>query len=351
MDDGDADSVIVLENDLYRRMEAEKLDRFFGAADHVIALDHYLNRTTCRADVVLPSGTFAESAGMFVNNEGRAQGFYQVFVPEGEIQESWRWLRDMMGWTRRESVEAWKGLDDIRKAMIASMPMLGPAADVAPNAGFRMAGQRIPRQPHRYSGRTSMHADVSVHEPRPPEDLDSPLSFSMEGYAGEPPSSFIARFWAPGWNSVQSVNKFQSEVGGQLAGGDPGRRLIEPSKEGEPQYFSRVPSPFEKKEGRLLVLPRYHIFGSEEMSSRSLGISGLVPEPYIALNAEEMEDLEVQEGEEVEMRIGTLELSLRVMRMLSLPAGTAVLPAGIPGLEVVPLPSWGRLTKSRKEDV
>ena len=345
VEDGDADSVIVLENDLYRRMEAEKLDRFFAAADHVIALDHYLNRTTCRADVVLPAGTFAESDGMFVNNEGRAQGFYQVFVPEGEIRESWRWLREMMSCTRREAAEAWKGLDDIRGAMIASMPLLGPAAGIAPEAGFRMAGQRIPRQPHRYSGRTAMHADVSVHEPRPPGDPDSPLSYSMEGSVERPPSPLIPRFWAPGWNSVQSVNKFQVEVGGQLAGGDPGRRLIESSKEGAPHYFGKVPSPFEKKEGRFLVLPRYHIFGSEEMSSRSPGISGLVPEPYIGLNAEEMEGLEVREGEEVEIRIGARNLFLPVMSMPSLPSGTAVLPAGIPGLEMVPLPSWGRFRK------
>ena len=80
-----------------------------------------------------------------------------------------------------------------------------------------------------------MHADTDVNEPMTPRDPDSPLGFSMEGYQGEPPSSLLTHYWAPGWNSVQAVNKFQEEVGGPLRGGDPGRRLI------EPQVTSRLP--------------------------------------------------------------------------------------------------------------
>ena len=30
-----------------------------------------------------------------MNNEGRAQRYFQVFVPEGEVQAGWRWLRDI----------------------------------------------------------------------------------------------------------------------------------------------------------------------------------------------------------------------------------------------------------------
>ena len=39
----------------------------------------------------------------------------------------------------------------------------------------------------------------------------------MEGYYGPMPSSLIPFFWAPGWNSVQAVNKFQNEIGGRCA--------------------------------------------------------------------------------------------------------------------------------------
>ena len=44
----------------------------------------------------------------------------------------------------------------------------------------------------------------------------------MEGYKGIPPSGITPFFWSPGWNSVQSVTKFQNEPGGALKDGDPG---------------------------------------------------------------------------------------------------------------------------------
>ena len=53
--------------------------------------------------------------------------------------------------------------------------------------------------------------------PEPPHDPDAPLSFSMEGFHGPPPAALIPRYWAPGWNSVQALNKFQEEVGGPLS--------------------------------------------------------------------------------------------------------------------------------------
>ena len=89
---GGAETVIVLENDLYRRAPAAAVDAFLSRARNVIALDSLANPTTAKAELALPAGTFAESDGTFVSNEGRAQRFFQVFVPEGDIQESWRWL-------------------------------------------------------------------------------------------------------------------------------------------------------------------------------------------------------------------------------------------------------------------
>jgi NADH-quinone oxidoreductase subunit G len=69
-----------------------------------------------------------------------------------------------------------------------------------------MAGARIPREPHRSSGRTAMLANITVHEPKPPDDPDSPLVFSMEGNPDQPPAALQPFFWTPRWNSIQSVN-------------------------------------------------------------------------------------------------------------------------------------------------
>jgi NADH-quinone oxidoreductase subunit G len=117
-----------------------------------------------------------------------------------------------------------------------------------------------------------MLANINVHEPKPVDDPDSPLSFSMEGYESRPPSPLIPRYWSPGWNSVQALNKFQQEVGGPLSGGDPGKRLIEPAPAGRPPYFSDIPHAGAKNYSPA-DFPRHFIFGSEELSSYAPAIA------------------------------------------------------------------------------
>ena len=80
--DGAADAIVILENDLYRRAPAQSVDAFLSRSRHVIVLDHLLNQTAERATLALPAGTFAEADGTLVSSEGRAQRFYQVFVPD-----------------------------------------------------------------------------------------------------------------------------------------------------------------------------------------------------------------------------------------------------------------------------
>jgi NADH-quinone oxidoreductase subunit G len=341
--DGKADTVIVLENDLYRRADAAFVDALFDAAKHVVVLDHLANATTDKAEVILPAATFAESDGTLVSNEGRAQRFYRVLPAAGEIKESWRWLRDMMIAAGRPEARAWDNFDAMVAAVANGLPIFKPITEIAPPAGFRIAGQKIPRQPHRYSGRTSMNAKINVDEPKPPEDADSPLAFSMEGYQGKAPSALIPYYWVPGWNSVQALNRFQAEVGGELRGGDPGKRLIEPAMMVKPNYFHEIPEPFSPQDGRWLLLPIHHIFGSEELSGQSRNIAELAPRPYLALNPEDARRLRVENGQEVEVRLCGVKQRLPFKPMPSLPEGVAGVPACLPQLQGVTLPAWTKL--------
>jgi NADH-quinone oxidoreductase subunit G len=319
-----ADTVIVLENDLYQRLPAGVVDRFLARFQHVVALDHLETATTAKAELVLPAATFAEGDGTLVSSEGRAQRFFQVFLPPEPIQESWRWLGP------------WETLDDVVAALAAGLPQFAAAAHAAPSAGFRIAGAKIPREPHRYSGRTSMLANISVHEPKPPDDPDSPLSFSMEGNPDQPPSALLPFFWTPGWNSIQAVNKFQAEIGGPLRQGDPGVRVIERDGAGF-RFFERQPPPFETRRGEWLVVPCYHIFGSEELSRSAPAIVELSPEPYVALNPEDASSF----GKEVEL----FGQRLPVKIAKDLPKGLAGVPAGMPPFDGVDLPGWSRISK------
>jgi NADH-quinone oxidoreductase subunit G len=341
---GQADTVFVLENDLYRRLEALAVDELLDQAEHIVVLDPVTNRTTAQAEVAFPAATFAEGDGTLVNNEGRAQRFYQVFVPEGEIQESWRWIRDVMVHAGRLDIDAWQSLDDILAAMAEEMPPLAGAVHAAPGAAFRLLGQKVPRQSPRYSGRTAIHADVDVSEPKPPADPDAPLSFSMEGYEGKPPAALIPRFWAPGWNSVQALNKFQQEIAGPLRGGNAGRRLVEPAEGAAAHDLGPAPDPFQPRDGEWLLVPIYHIFGSEELSMLSPGIASLAPEAYVALNADDAQALGVEPGAAVYLEVGDTRQRLVVRVLPELPRGMAGVPAGLPGLPLMPTPAWATIS-------
>ncbi len=60
---GNVETVIVLENNLYLRAEREKVNSVFNNCKDIVVIDNILNETAMNADILLPSGTFAESTG------------------------------------------------------------------------------------------------------------------------------------------------------------------------------------------------------------------------------------------------------------------------------------------------
>ncbi len=344
--DGGAEIVIVLENDLYRRAGRAIVDRMLSTAKHVLLIDHTLHETAARAEYFLPAATFAEGDGTLVNSEGRGQRCIQVFMPAGDVQEGWRWISELGAAAGRWAADKWANIDVIVEDMAASFPALQEVRNAAPLASFRIAGFKIPRQSHRYSGRTAMRAKMDVSEPGIPHDPDSPLTFSMEGFAGPAPASLASFFWAPGWNSVQSINKFQEEIGGALLGGDSGVRLIAPEAEpGTAEYPGTVPEPFVPRAGQWLVVPLHHIYGSDEMSMLSPAVAARAPAPYVALSPEDARLLGLSEGETAEISVDGQSRSLPVAVRAALPKGVAGVPAALPGTEPFALPAWGVIAR------
>jgi NADH-quinone oxidoreductase subunit G len=338
-------TAIVLENDLFRRAPARVMTALLRGVRHLVVLDHLVNATIEAAELVLPAGTFAESDGTLVNSEGRAQRFFQVSDPT-DVQESWRWLREGSQAAGFNKEAQWQSLDDLITAMAAELSAFGAIPMVAPS---HSAAGKIAREPNRYSGRTATLANISVHEPKPPDDPDSALAFSMESGPGTVPSSLIPFFWAPGWNSIQAVNKFQSEVGGPLRGGDPGVRLIEPSQESDWQYVAAIPSAFKARHGEWLLVPIFHIFGSEELSRHAQGIAQVISRPYLALNPTEASLLGAKSGEQIKVSVDGSQFELEVMLRADLPRGVAGLPAGFPPLEGVMMPAFCKLALTGAE--
>lgn len=191
---------------------------------------------------------------------------------------------------------------------------------------------------------------MTIYEPKPPDDLDSPLSFSMEGYGGPPPPSLTPLHWAPRWDSnQQAIIKLQGEAGGPLRGAAPGVRLIEPKPAAARPYFSRVPSPFRPRPEEWLLIPRYHLFGSEELSRAAPAIMERAPSAYLLLHPEDARRLQVGPGEEVGIRIGDRTYRLPAEIGAEIQKGAAGIPVGIPPFVGIDLPVWGRLEQTGGE--
>lgn len=332
---GQADAVIVLENDLYRRADAAKVDAALSAAQTVIVADHQRTATSERAHLLLPVASFAEGDGTLVSLEGRAQRFFQVYEPSYYdadilIREGWRWLHALHSTLQGKAVD-WTQLDQVTEACAASNSLLAGIKDAAPSASFRIKGLKLAREPHRYSGRTAMRANISVHEPRQPQDQDSAFAFSMEGYAGSKEDRQQIPFaWSPGWNSPQAWNKFQDEVGGHLRAGDPGVRLLEAAGNVLPWFT--VNAAFNPAAGTWQVAPLHHLFGSEENSARAKPIQERMPEPYVALAREEAARLGVNDGALLALRVNGQALRLPLQVRDDLAVGLVGLPVGLPGI-------------------
>ena len=194
-----------------------------------------------------------------------------------------------------------------------------------------------------------MYANHQVNESRPPQDPDSPLSFTMEGNSGTPPASATSFYWSPGWNSAQAINKFRNEVNDGRQDEDTGVRLIESSKENSYDYLECIPV-ISKVPDKWKLVPLHHIFGSEELSMKSKAISERSPGASFTMNEEQAGNLKIVEGEFVTIISDTVEMSLPVRIESDWPKDHLGISMGYKTTASVELDTMVRLEKSEKKD-
>lgn len=336
-------TAVIIENDVYRYMLPSVANSFFDGCKNVIALDSLNNATTEKANVLIPAATFAEGDGTIVNYEGRAQRFYQLFVPsQSEIKESWKWLWKMQLAKMQTTNGHEPYPEELLQKLETTLLQFNGITKVAPAHDYTIHGERIPREPHRYSGRTAMQANLNVSEPKPSYDEDSPLTFTMEGYKGIPPSGITPFFWSPGWNSVQSVTKFQKEPGGALKDGDPGVRLFKEKTDTATTFFHDIPEAYVTRKHKWLILPQYDVLGSGELSIYSKAIQQLSPQPSIILSAHDADSMNIEEGSVVKIIADENEYTLPVKIKKELKDGLVLVSAG---LRNAPAFNWGEWVK------
>ena len=298
-----------------------------------IVLDHQQTELVAAADWVLPAGSFAEADGTLINNEGRAQRFFQVFDPTyydntRSVKDSWHWLHALNSLLVHRRMD-WGVMDELINRCIDAVPALRAMVDAAPNAKFRIKGLKLARSPHRYSGRTSMRADIDVSEPQATQDSDSAFTFSMEGYSGSREAFQQVPFaWAPGWNSPSAWNKFQDEVGGHLRAGDPGTHLFDSGLSAVTPYCADIPAAYTPSSAPRVVA-YWQLFGSDELTQRSDVIQKRMSAPTLYLSEDDAARLQLKDGCTVSFVWDSqrFELPLKVSHHLA--DGLVGLPLGV----------------------
>ena len=300
---------IILENDLYRRAPRERVEQFFSRLGQCVVIDCLPSPTADQADLLLPSSAFAETQGTLINNEGRAQALYPVYPVAAGIRPAWHWLQP----ATTEALDARQLLADCG-SQVAELADLGP---LYPDPATRFGGMKLARMPHRYSGRTAMLAQLSVHEPQQQQDPASVLAFSMEGvpssaFAQQPLANALMPYsWFPRWNSNQSIHKFQQGVGAPLRGGDSGLRL---AWRCPTAAWLSPPAPLRLAPGEWQAEPQPRLFGGEELSALAAPIAARASHPRLQLHPDDAAALGIDAGDRVEVQgaDGRLELPLQL---------------------------------------
>lgn len=333
---GEADTVIILENDIYRHFPKFILDTALNNTTNVIVMDHQNTETVKKADIIISVTSFTETDGTLINYEGRAQRFFKVYEPSFynaniEIIDSWKWLNRLNILLNEQQI-IWNTLDDIINSISINLPKLKLIKDAAPNASFRVHGQKLSRSPNRYSGRTAIKSNVNIHELTQPQDKDSMFAFSMEGN-NEPsaPRSHIPYAWVPGWNSTQAWNKFQDKVGGSLKYGDSGIKLFNDHQSTDMPWFINIPL-FFKKNKTWRLIPYYHLFGSEELSQRSIIFQKRIANPVLIMNSQDATKLNIHTGSVVQFNYLKQIIKLPIYCSEYLSSGQLGVPVGMPGI-------------------
>jgi len=335
-------TLVVLENDLYRRAGRQVIERILDNADQVVLLDSLLNNTARRADLIFPAAATAESQGTYINSNGVAQRFYAVYEGVGFIQESWRWLADAAGYCEQQSqqqapqlaeIAAWRHSMDLSEAVAAAFPQFEVLEKIGPDEDYRIDGLKVARQPHRYSGRTAVRAKAEVAEFPPHPDPDAPMAFSMEGIQSPGTTPLSANIWSPGWNSNQSIVKFQQGIGGARKGADGG---IEIRRQPQPMPdWSISADRLEQENETLTTVPLYRLFGSDELSASAADIASVIDKPFALIHPDDAEWLGIRKPEQGQLHADTESRAVQIRISDTLPRGTLGVPCGLPGLETL----------------
>ena len=138
--------------------------------------------------------------------------------PTDEVLESHDWILEIMTSLGRGDTNHFSNIESIGELMAKEFPIFKPLLEVSPPAYFRDHGQKIPR--NRIDTADGQLCWLTLACMNQNRRITRITFIFFHGRLPEYPTCCsYAKVLAPGWNSCQAVNKFQSEIDGPLVGG------------------------------------------------------------------------------------------------------------------------------------
>jgi NADH-quinone oxidoreductase subunit G len=94
----------------------------------------------------------------------------------------------------------------------------------------------------------------------------------------------------------------------------------------------------------LIIVPRYHVFGSEELSAMAPGIASRIGPPSLALSPLECEKRGLRAGGMARLIVDGAEPMELTVVVTRIPDGIASVPMGVPGMPVLPVAGRAAVT-------
>ena len=341
-------TLIILENDLYRSISHLKIKKILDQVTNIIVLDHYFNQTVNHANFFLPCTNFFESSGTVINYESRVQRFFRAFMPNFYnsdifILDSWRWLYGIKEVIiSSASIEKFT-LDNMIDLCLFLIPMFKIIKKVAPDACFRISGQKIARSSQRFSGRNALYQDQKINKSSVPLDPDTMFTFSMEGGSVQSIKenfTYLPFSWSPGWNSGQSYYKLDGSLKNKNSSFF-SEDILYPHKINKNILYYTLEHQdikCKKKLSEFTVVPYYYLLYSEELSQQYFKRLNFNNYYYAMMNDYDAHLINLHDGDIIEFQFERNVFNFPVYiskilesNLLGLPVGGINIPTSIVG--------------------
>lgn len=243
-----------------------------------------------KSEISLPLASFSECSGTSLNYQGLVQSWLPASNPIAPCLPAWQWLVNLAKVQNHQLGEI-KDLSQLRSLISATYLHFDPHWQ-------QIAQQQIAMQSPRYSGRTAMLANQTVHEPKPFVELNAPYKHSMEGLlpgehiAGKTDDRPLAYSWSPGWNSNQSNHKFRDEYRGPELPAQQGVFCVD--QHSDSYWFKWQASWSSLSKANWKLLPLLKVFGSDSLSLQALPIQQLTPQAQIIISPKQADEVELK---------------------------------------------------------